>query len=460
MAPSRLPFAEALGPSARLPCILAPVVACLMIAPLRGAVDLVAIGDSMTAEYTDLDGFQDYGDVTVPGWQSRSWYQVLALTRSGTIGVGGYSSNWDLVRSGGYEYNWATPGATAADVRYRWSSTSFENLLTFYGPYNNALEDHLENDAEAATILLGANDFNNAYGTIANGGSPSSLIAQVVADIQWIINRVQSAKSSLPIVLVSVPDVGATPDVRAAFPDPVKRARVTTAIETVNSNLQVIAAAEGIAYADIYSLTRDIGLGQILYFGAVDLINAGDPDNNPRYLFCRDGFHPNTSAQTKIANIIIGALNSRYGFGVPFIRNSEALALLDIDPDQPYFDWLAAFGVSKTGMLADPDADGSKNLIEYALLGGDPARPGGNAPLVAARTTAQGGSQLSLTYYPDVAHARHVRITAESSRDLIAWDTAVDLSPNADGSWTASVNADPAPVFLRLRIEIIAPDDI
>lgn len=431
-----------------------------MIAPSRGAIDLVAIGDSMTAEYTDLDGFQDYGDVTVPGWQSRSWYEVLALTRAGAIGVGGSSSNWDLVRSGGHEYNWATPGATAADVRHRWSSTSFENLLTFYGPYNYTLEDHLENDAEAAAILLGANDFNNAYGTIANGSSPSDLIAQVVADIQWVVNRVQGAKSSLPIVLVSVPDVGATPDVRAAFPDPIKRARVTAAIETVNSNLQAIAAAEGIAYADIYALTRDIGLGQVLYFGAVDLINAGDPDNNPRYLFCRDGFHPNTSAQTKIANIIIGALNARYGFGVPIIQNSEALALLDIDPDQPYFDWLAAFGVSKKGMLADPDADGSKNLIEYALLGGDPARPGGHAPLMAVRTTTQGGSQLTLTYHPDPAHARHVRISAECSRDLIAWDTAVDLSPNADGSWIASISADLSPVFLRLRIEIIGPDEI
>lgn len=439
---------------------LVPWAIGLPITPLWGAIDLVAIGDSITADYTDYDSFQDYGDVTVPGWQSRSWYEVLALMRAGTIGVGGLSANWDLVRSGGYQYNWATPGVTAADVRYRWSSTDFDNLVTFYGPYNNALEDHLKNRAEAAAILLGANDFNNAYGTIANGASPSNLIARVVADIQWVVNRVQGMRSGLPIVLTSVPDVGATPDVKAAFPDPIKRARVTSAIEGVNSNLQAIAVSKGIAYADIYTLTRNIDQGQTQYFGAVDLINAGDPNNNPRYLFCRDGFHPNTCAQTRIANAILAALNARYGFGIPIIRNSEALALLNIDPNQPYFDWMAPFGVAETGMLKDPEADGSENLIEYALLGGDPARPGGPAPLHASLGTTQGARTLTLTYFPDPAHTRHVRIIAESSRDLIAWTSATDLSQNPDGSWTASITADPAPAFLRLRVEIIAPDDI
>ncbi len=440
--------------------LLTACLAAAMANPSHGAIDLIAIGDSLTADYTDYGDFQDYGDVTVPGWRSRSWYEVLALTRGGVIGVGGYASNWDLVRSSGYEYDWATPGVTAADVRYRWSSTDLGNWLTFYPIYNNTLQNHLQNRAEAVSILLGANDFNDAYGAIANGADPSGLIGRVTSDIQWVINRVQSAKSTLPIVLVSIPDLGATPDVRASVPDPAKRAIVAAAIERVNSNLQAMAVAEGIAFADIYPVTRDLVQGQTLYFGAVDLIYASDPDNNPRFLFCRDGFHPNTCAQAKMANVILGALNQRYGFGFAPILNSEALALLGINPDQPYLDWIAGFGVSRRGMGDDAESDGAENLLEYALFGGDPSRPGGHAPLEGVLGDGPDGPVLTLTFRPDPAHARHVRITAESSRDMMAWEPVGDLSQNPDGSWTAVIAAAPAPAFLRLRVRVIPPDEI
>jgi phospholipase/lecithinase/hemolysin len=51
---------------------------------------------------------------------------------------------------------------------------------------------------------------------------------------------------------------------------------------------------------------------QPLTIGGYSFINAADADARPEYVFAGDGFHPNTSAQAKIAQLILEAFAAKY----------------------------------------------------------------------------------------------------------------------------------------------------
>jgi len=96
--------------------------------------------------------------------------------------------------------------------------------------------------------------------------------------------------------------------------------------------------------------------------------------------------------------------------------------IYDLTIVDPYVAWIGTYAVgSLTGQLDDPDGDGLNNLLEFALLGGDPALAGTTAQPVIGRTEIDGETYLTLTVQKNPAAGNAVVYAAEVSGNLIDW---------------------------------------
>jgi hypothetical protein len=398
--------------------------------------------------------------VTVPGWEAMSWVEVAAQLRGRYFNFGAWrelSDPWSVPRLSGYEYNWAVPGVDAGQYEDFVTSSFFSN--PFFYTARQPLEDQLSGTAHRAVIWLGGNDFRGNYGPLYDGRNSSSFIDGLIDDLGRIIDFVKEQNASVQIVIGNVPDLGATPTKKAAHPDPAKRARVTAVTEAANARIANLAAQKGAVVADTYAATAALVNGVPLYFGGVRIVNDKDEDNNPRYAFTRDGLHPNTALQILNARVIIRAFNRGYGAGIPMITDAEALALLGIDPDQPFFDWLARFGVADKSFQSDSDDDGLARLAEYAF-GLNPIIPDADRLPVSVGGKVPGFSgNVSVRYVPKISRARYVAVRVQYSSDQSTWTSVptARVLAQADGSFTAAVPKTVGPVHLRIKVVTIPP---
>lgn len=454
------------SPSGPLRAFIAAVAFASLACVAPGA-RVVTLGDSLTAEYDvipELPGFDDlptdYAKVTVAGWEAMSWVEIMGRLRGRYFNFGSWkplSDAWLPPRLSGYEYNWAVPGVDAGQYEDFVSSSLFENPLLFAA--RQPLEDQLANKAQRVVIWLGGNDFRGNYGPLYDGVNSASFVNALIDDIEKVIDFVRSQNANVQIVVGNVPDLGATPTKKAAHPDPVKRARVTAVTEEVNRRLDQLAADKGVVIANTYAATAALVRDELLYFGGVRIVNDKDADNNPRYAFARDGLHPNTALQVLNARVIIRAFNRGYGAGIPIITDAEALQLLGIDPNQPFFDWLARIGVGGKSYRADSEGDGLPQLAEYAF-GLNPKVADANLlPVSLGGPVAGFTGTVSVRMTPRAGRARYVTVRVQYSEDGIAWRRvpAERVLANADGSFTAVVPPTARPVHLRLRVVTIPP---
>lgn len=430
------------------------------------AANVVAIGDSLTAEYDtipEIEGFPNeatrYAEITVPGWESRSWVEVVRRTTAAHFNFGGFTklrSPWPPPRLSGYEYNWGIPGISVAQYEDFVTSDLFEN--PGYFALRKPLESQLRSRAHRVVIWLGTNEFRANYGRIYDGGSSDALIAGLIDDLERVIDFVKGKNGRVQIVVANIPDLGATPSRKAAHPDPARRARVTEATESANARIANLAAAEGIGVADVYSQTARLVQGVPTFFGAVEIINDQHPDNHPRYHFTRDGLHPNTPSQIEIARLIIAAFNQRYAAGIPQINDLQALRVLGINSFQPFLDWLAGFGL-QAGFKTDSDGDTLTNLVEYGF-GLNPAQPDADhLPASVGGPVPGFDGSLSIHYQPDPARTRHVAVQPQYSTNGTSWKDVPSsrIQANPDGMLVAAVPAISGRVFLRLKLSVIPP---
>jgi len=386
--------------------------------------------------------------------------EVLGELRGDDFDFGGtreLPNVWSLPRMSGYERNWAVPGIDAGQYEDFVTATASSNFL--HWTLRQPLDEELRERAERVVIWLGANDFRGNYGRLYDGDSGASLIAGLVNDLGRIIDHVKGRNGDLQIVVANVPDLGASPDKRAAHPDPEKRARVTAVTQAANAAIAQLAASKGVIVADVYKQTERLVQNVPRYFGAVEIFNAADADNNPRYQFTRDGLHPNTPAQIELARLIIRAFNEGYAAGIRQITDAEALDLLGIDPNQPYFDWLTELGLVKRGFKADPDRDGLPQLAEYAFHLNPTVADAAAWPVSAGGSIPGFPGESSITYAPDPTRSRHVRVRPQYSSDGVKW-TAVpeaNVLTNADGSFTAVIPPVGGEVQLRLKVALLPP---
>lgn len=409
----------------------------LMSFTLRAEQCLV-IGDSLTKEYeAEFPGLYPNNPAS---WQARNWIEILHQHRTDWFDTGTWSVYSDP-RLTGHRFNWAFPGATTTDIRNQLGS-----IYNFW--WTNTLKSQLRTDVRRVVIFAGGNDADSYYADLYNGAVDASVTSTTLGNLQWILDYVRKVNATIPIVLVSVPHVGCTPKIQAGYPtDPVKTARVTAAMDALNATLAAYAESQNIGFVPgVYDFTKAL-VTQPFRITGIDFYRMADADARTRYTFSGDGFHPNTCAHTKIAQMVVEAFNARYpSTAITALTDDYIITtVLGLDPNIPLTEWLASQGQSGS-FTDDSNHNGIPNGLEFALEG---LTDVSSMP----RPVVQNGA-LTMTYRPRAVFTEWGTIQPQSSADLIQWTDipAAQTMTNPDG--TITVNA--ALVgkgFLRLRVQ-------
>ena len=462
--------------------------------PTMAAEQIVTLGDSLTFAYEAEFGFRisipfngTYGDgmpATVRNWietlnnplYRHDWFDIGAR-RTFTV-IDGFQTKRLLFR---HEYNWAIPGATTSQIRdFVTGSRTFTEvigddadgegftigdalLLTNLSDSDFSitdLEQQVRNEAERLTYFVGGNDVRGVYSDLYNNTlSPAQVeafVAGFVDDSTTVIDQVLTWNPNLPIVIVAVPHIGITPDIRGTYPNsPIGTARVTTVLRDLNGRLKQLADSRGLGFADVFEPTlRLLDGAHPLTIHGIPFINDGSATGNLNYVWLNGefsaNFHPNTNAQAIIANIIIDAFNDTYGDEIPLLTATEILGgLLKKTPaeiDMTFASWMTGFGLSGLGEEDDSDQDGLAAVVEFGL-GLDPTYP--DADFV--KTDTSGGS-IALTYPIRLPSTTRVTVDAETAENLTSF-TPITPRPSrgSDGYAHAELPITLDRGFLRLN---------
>jgi lysophospholipase L1-like esterase len=397
------------------------------------AEQCLVLGDSLTKEYEAE--FPGLFPTNPTAWLARNWIEILHQHRTDWFDTGA----WDVyadIRATGHAHNWAVPGATTSELK---------SLLT--NPINqfwwvNSLKNHIRFDVERVVIFAGGNDADSYYASLYNGLAGHEVTDVTLSNLQWLVNWVRGVNATVPIVLVSVPHVGCSPQVQEGYPtDQVKTGRVTAAMDALNASLGAWAQTQGIGFVPgVYALTKSL-ISEPFRINGINFYRVSDPNAGMRYVFSGDGFHPATSAHAKIAQLVVEAFNSTYPATPiqPLTDDYLTTTVMGLDPNLPFLEWMAGQGLSG-GFADDSDNDGVPNLIDFAL--DEPAMP---------QPVMQGGV-LTLSYRPSVVFSEWGTLKAQFSSDLVRWDDvpAGQTVNHPDGSITVSTDLE-GRAFLRLQ---------
>lgn len=426
---------------------------------------ILVLGDSQSEEYVFEVPFSA-PDSDPLAANISNWVEILAAERGGEVSFGSYKSNigdYSDWRNGGYAFNWGVPGFKTSDLvgiieqdSLPWVPT-LEELLNYAS--RNQIKDQLKDDVGWAVVFCGANDVNGSYDDYYNGTVTESTLNGIRDNLAEVIDFIQANDDDnrpVKIVLVNVPDVGVTPDVIGDHGNAAKRATATGKIALLNSKLAALAASEDVALVDYFALTRQMDGPGDFYLNGTAFHKAGDPEkeNRPTYLFAKDGFHPSTVAQAVLGNLILDAMNDRYGTNFTLLPNRGILSdVLGMDPDQPFLDWKSAHGITGTA-TADPDRDGVPLLVEFAC-GLDPAEPG-PPPWTVAPSTDE-GTRMVFSFPRDQSHG-YALTTPEWSVDLASasWQPVPSawLTDDAACRYVEVPAAAGPRAFVRLRASV------
>ena len=280
----------------------------------------LVIGDSLTKEY-EVE-FPILYPQNRDAWDSRNWIETLHDIRHDWFDQGSFSAYYD-VRITGHKHNWAFPGATSTEIRSALSSSSFFNKQ-----WQSTLKSQIKSEVERVVIFVGGNDVDDYYGKIYNGSAAAQYTNRTRDNVMWIVDFVRAQRSSLPIVLVSIPHLGCAPDVARNNPyNTLKTGRVTTALDALNKQLAALAKTRGIGFATgVYDLTKSL-ITQKLIIGTVEINKGADANARPNYAFSGDGFHPNTSLQAKVAQNILDTFRTKWATPkIPALTDAEILS--------------------------------------------------------------------------------------------------------------------------------------
>lgn len=453
-----------------------------MLASKASAADqIVTLGDSLTFAYEAEFGFKMTSPFTVGDGMPatvRNWVELLSVNRPAyfdlgvrdDINVPGATPSVYFFRQ---SYNWAIPGLKADGMRqFVAGEAKFNDLLSMaafntllsYSDFNQdtdfALADfrsQVQNVAERVVISIGGNDIRQVYGDIYNGNPAGTFVADFVADINAVITEVQTLKPGIQIVLVNVPHVGITLKVRDAYPyDVVKTERVSAVLRDLNGQLAALATTKGIGYADIYTPTLGMIKGEPLAVYGIRFANQGTAagTGGPVWLNgpLSDNFHPNTNAQSAIANEVVDAFNRRYNTGIAPFTATEIGGWTAKTANQinvTFDDWRANYSVPTLTPADDSDGDGISAAVEFAT-GLNPLRH--DSWKISSKVT---GGQLELVYPRRVPNVDRFTLTVESSSTLASpFTTVTSPAASADGLIHASVPASGSKGFLRLKAVI------
>lgn len=337
----------------RIACVLFGLAISAPAAPFR----LLAIGDSLTEEYRFETPFSAPDSKPFVA-NTKNWVELLHAHRPTFFSMGGYEpslGNYADYRNAGYEYNYGVPGFKAEKWDQILNDPDFADFSTWF---------ELRRDLSAVDgvlIFIGGNDLS-----LTNSEAQHDVIRQHIGRIHdWVR---ANAPADLPIIVATVPDIGATPKEKIA--DPATAAAARRRVETLNSGIAAFGSRPNTYIARIDALTDFIFDTDPIHLNGTEFSYPPNPENPPLTFFCKMGFHPATAGQALIANRILQAINRFVPFPIPEFTNREILTILGQNPDQPYLNW----AVSAGGMQENPDGDTLPNLLEY-VLGTPPSAP-------------------------------------------------------------------------------------
>jgi lysophospholipase L1-like esterase len=403
--------------------------------PLR----ILTIGDSLTEEYTF--------EALVFSANSKNWVELMAQHHPTELTFGTYKSSYfgyaDL-RNAGYRLNYGIPGNTTVDwVRIIGTS----GKLGTDAKTRSNLETDL-GQCDVAVIFLGGNDLKDRYDEVFNNTEPAGYLDAIVSNLARIHDWVRAKKPALKIVIATSPDIGATLNVSSTYNDPARQARTRRKIAAMNDAIRTMAVTKGAKIASVDKLTDLIFDLVPFHLNGTPLIATSTSSTNAsNYVFCKDGFHPNTAGQALIANEIMLAITQATGRNLTTFPNREILtAILGLNADAPYTTWQASYpGLS--GIAADDDLDGIPNLVEYTL-GTSPQQR--SQPLTILQSPVG-----ALRFTPSTTGLRYAALTILESENLTTWqavpDNRITVAPN--GTWTIQPSGSTRG-FYKLKAEV------
>ena len=359
--------------ASRLSALIIPLFASAMAnAQSTSQVNLALLGDSIVDDYLGPSG---NGNTNLA---AGSFGQVMAATRGNVFNFGDYraptsnpADQWDSIRKFGYEYNWATAGATASVQDYNFDYTG-RNVSGTPGVAPD--EDYVEvpigsnlssqvagltpliqaGEIDTAIIAAGPNDFffHTTVFDQAQGGSydapdaaiDDAFINYVADSILDAIDAIQAA-GDVDIILGELAEVPVYDQVKL------------DGIAAVNEILKVEAAARGVVVIDLLEWTTagdhvdpetgniNVGHVEVEYgsaaFWLADTSTEGDGefctfegrcplDSHATKFLSEDGMHLNTMMQGLLANEFITALNDNFGHDIELISDRELLNLAGV----------------------------------------------------------------------------------------------------------------------------------
>jgi hypothetical protein len=380
-------------------------------------------------------------------------------------------------------YNWALPGLKVEELRqFVAGEKTFSEMVynsdpllflfaTFLGLDTvndfklSDLEAQIQSTAERLVFLIGGNDVREVYGTIYNGGDPGTFVADFISDAEEIVDRVLFLNPNLPVVVVNVPHIGITPDVKNTFgTDPVKVARVTAVLRDLNQRLASMASVRGLGYADVFTSTLSLLNPGPLCLHGITFINSGSTSGDLNYVWLNGeysaNFHPNTNAQTLIANAVIEAFNARYQMGIAPLSATEILAGLHgkstAEIDMSFANWMVGYGLGGLPVSDDSDGDGILAGVEFAVGLNPTLQDGGK---VSSALVDHGGSPaLELAYPVRLSSSSRYELAPAWSPDLNApFERFTELPvPGLDGLARVALPLTDGKGFIRLE-SVVTP---
>lgn len=474
---------------------LAPLLLALQAAPLLAVDHIVTLGDSLTFAYEGEFGFK----ITIPfvgtygdgfGSSVRNWIEILGAPayRNAYFDQGSRKSITLLGKTLflRQEYNWAIPGLKIDEMRrFVLGQASLLDLLEEsdnFATLGTALSlsdfdededfnvtdmnDQIRNTAQRLVFFIGGNDVRGIYGDVYDGGSAGTFTDDFISDATAILDRVRELNPNIQLVVVAVPHIGITPDIKSSWPtDPVKTGRVTALLQDLNTRLATVAKQHNAEFADVFSTTLSLLQSAPLCLHGLTFTNTGSTSGDLNYVWLNGplsaNFHPNTNAQAVIANTIVRSFNKRYHTGIAPLSATEMLGGLlgksASQIDMTFANWATGFGLTGLAETSDSDGDGVPAGIEFAV-GLDPTQRDGDQ-IASAVVPVSGGSALELAFAQRLPASTRFTLQATQSTTLTSPFTAVTPAPTAgtDGLLRAQLPISGASRgFLRLE-STVAP---
>lgn len=461
---------------------------------LFAADQVVTLGDSLTFAYKGEFGFSvnvPFSGTTGDNMPDsvRNWIEILSsstyrnayfdqgTTKNIRLDFRPFGQLYTLFFRN--DYNWAIPGLKV-DAMRRFvlgeatfteliaESDDFEAIGAALGASNFTDATHfnypemvtqISSSAERLVFFIGGNDVRGIYGTVYNGGSAGTFTEDFISDADAILDRIRTLNPNIPIVVVAVPHIGITPDIKSTAPtDPIKTPRVTALLTDLNARLKTLADEHGAGFADIFTPTLPL-LGSGTYgIHGIPFNNSGSTNGDLNYIWLNGelsaNFHPNTNMQLEIANIIVRAFNKRYGSGIAPLSATEmlvtALQKTSTQANMNFASWMTGFGLAGGLENSDADSDGIPAGVEFAT-GLNPTIH--DADLIST-SLVSGGTQLQLAYPKRLPSSSFFTLQAASSTSLVPPFTPVTSTAGADGLNRATIPTASGKGFLRLEATV------